>query len=93
MLAEQAAAMDAGAIAAKFHNTLAAAVVAVAQRSGRRRVLLSGGCFQNRLLTERVVTRLRAAGFQPYWHYNVPPNDGGLAVGQIIGAARSLRRP
>jgi len=51
--------------------------------TGETRVVLSGGCFQNRYLTERTVARLREAGFQPYWHQRVPPNDGGLALGQI----------
>ena len=79
-----------GEIAAKFHNTLAEAIVAVARHTGLARVALSGGCFQNRPLLERTVTRLRAAGFQPYWHQRVPPNDGGIALGQVMAA---LRRP
>ena len=56
--------------------------------SGKRRVVLSGGCFQNRYLTERTVQRLQAAGFRPYWHQRVPPNDGGIALGQIVAALR-----
>jgi hydrogenase maturation protein HypF len=79
-----------GKISAKFHNGLAEAVVAVAKRMGEPRVVLSGGCFQNRYLTERVVTRLRAEHFQPYWHQRVPPNDGGIALGQIVAARREL---
>jgi hydrogenase maturation protein HypF len=50
---------------------------------------LSGGCFQNRYLAERTVTRLRAEKFQPYWHQRVPPNDGGIALGQVAAARRS----
>ena len=73
---------------AKFHNALAEAVVAVARRTGERRVVLSGGCFQNRYLTERTVRRLQAEGFQPYWHQRVPPNDGGIALGQVVAALR-----
>ncbi len=75
-------------ISAKFHNTLAETVVAVAKNSGQNRVLLSGGCFQNRYLTERVVRRLREENYQPYWHRRVPPNDGGMALGQVIAAQR-----
>jgi hydrogenase maturation protein HypF len=75
-------------IAAKFHNSLAEAILAVAKESGERRVVLSGGCFQNRYLTERTILRLRAEGFQPYWHQRVPPNDGGIALGQIAAARR-----
>jgi hydrogenase maturation protein HypF len=78
-----------GRISAKFHNVLAEAVVAVAKRVGERRVVLSGGCFQNRYLNERTVRRLQAEGFQPYWHQRVPPNDGGIALGQIVAALRA----
>jgi hydrogenase maturation protein HypF len=76
-------------MAAAFHNTLAEVIVAVAQRLGEPRVVLTGGCFQNRYLTERAVRRLRAAGFRPYWHQRVPPNDGGLALGQVVAAFRA----
>jgi len=79
-----------GRIAAKFHNTLAAMIVAAAERLGERKVVLTGGCFQNRRLTERTVAGLRAAGFTPYWHQRVPPNDGGLALGQIAAFAHGL---
>ncbi len=78
-----------GRISAKFHNALAEAVVAVAKQVGERRVVLSGGCFQNRYLTERTVRRLQAEGFQPYWHQRVPPNDGGIALGQVVAALRA----
>ena len=79
-----------GEISAKFHNALAEVVVEVARRFGRHRVALSGGCFQNRYLTERIVTRLRAEKFQPYWHQRVPANDGGIALGQIFAARNNL---
>jgi hydrogenase maturation protein HypF len=78
-----------GRISAKFHNALAEAVVAVAKKTGERRVVLSGGCFQNRYLTERTVRRLQAEGFQAYWHQRVPPNDGGIALGQVVAARRA----
>jgi hydrogenase maturation protein HypF len=78
-----------GRISAKFHNALAEAVVAVAKKIGDRRVVLSGGCFQSRYLTERTVRRLQAEGFQPYWHQRVPPNDGGIALGQVVAAQRA----
>jgi hydrogenase maturation protein HypF len=77
-----------GYIAAKFHNTLAEMMVEVATASGQNKVLLSGGCFQNRYLTERAVRRLREEGFQPYWHQRVPPNDGGVALGQVAAVSR-----
>jgi hydrogenase maturation protein HypF len=89
VIADVQARVAAGRIAARFHNTLTRMIVAVARRSGQERVVLSGGCFQNRYLTERTVRRLREEGFRPYWHQRVPPNDGGIALGQIIAAARA----
>jgi hydrogenase maturation protein HypF len=77
-----------GIVSAKFHNALAEAIVTVAKHAGQNRVVLSGGCFQNRYLTERAVRRLQAEGFRPYWHQRVPPNDGGIALGQVVAALR-----
>lgn len=71
-------------IAARFHLTLAETIVQAARRTGERRVLLTGGCFQNKLLTELTVARLRQAGLAAYWHQRVPPNDGGIALGQVM---------
>ena len=79
-----------GVISVKFHNALAEGIVAMAKRAGQERVVLSGGCFQNRYLTERAVRRLQAEGFRPYWHQRVPPNDGGIALGQVIAALRQM---
>ena len=75
-------------IAAKFHNTLCEVIIEVAKRAGEHRVVLSGGCFQNKYLTERSIRRLREEGFRPYWHQRVPPNDGGIALGQVHAYAR-----
>jgi hydrogenase maturation protein HypF len=77
--------------ARKFHNTLAAAIAAVALRVGEPRVALSGGCFQNKYLTEAAVHHLSRAGLQVYWHQRVPPNDGGISLGQVMAAASALR--
>ena len=79
-------------IAARFHNTLVESIVAVARRADEERVLLTGGCFQNAYLLERAVRRLRGEGFRPYWPQRVPPNDGGLALGQVLAAVRALRK-
>ncbi len=81
-----------GVIATKFHNTLAEIVVAVACEIGEAKVVLTGGCFQNAYLAERCIARLRAEGFRPYWHQRVPPNDGGIALGQVVAAAAAMRR-
>ena len=79
-------------ISAKFHNTLAEIIVAVAKQIDQEKIVLTGGCFQNRCLTETTINRLIKEGFRPYWHQRVPPNDGGIALGQIISAARSQQR-
>jgi len=84
--------MSPGIIAVKFHNTVVEMIVDVAHQVGEKQIALTGGCFQNRCLTERTVHRLRAEGFEPHWHHMIPPNDGGIAAGQIVGARRTLIR-
>ena len=79
-----------GIMAARFHNALVDSIVAVAQAAGERRVALTGGCFQNRLLTERAAERLERAGFEVLLHRQVPPNDGGISLGQVAIAAARL---
>ena len=81
-----------GVMSARFHNALVEAMLAVARAVGEEKVALTGGCFQNKYLTERAVQRLRAAGFRPYWHQRIPPNDGGIALGQACAAARAMRQ-
>ena len=78
-------------ISARFHNALVEAIVCVAKQIAQPRIVLSGGCFQNRYLTERTVQRLHENGFRPYWHQRIPPNDGGIALGQIMAALRESR--
>ncbi|MFX4221917.1 MAG: carbamoyltransferase HypF [Thalassobaculum sp.] len=73
-------------IAAALHHGLAGSVVTVARRIGEPKVVLTGGCFQNVRLTETAVDALQSAGFAPLWHRELPPNDGGLAVGQAAWA-------
>jgi hydrogenase maturation protein HypF len=80
--------VPAGLISARFHNTLAEIIVSMAKNLRQKRVVLSGGCFQNKYLTERAIVRLSAEGFRPYWHQRIPPNDGGIALGQAVAAAR-----
>ncbi len=83
-----------GEIARSFHNTMAEAVVETCRKirteSGIDRVVLSGGVFQNKLLTEGVFTLLVKSGFYPFTQRLVPPNDGGVALGQAIIAGRSV---
>lgn len=73
-------------IAAKFHNTLTEIILTLAQRAGQKTVILSGGCFQNACLTTKAAKRLKSGGFAVYCHENIPPNDGGLALGQLVAA-------
>lgn len=79
---------EVGLISAKFHNTLVEIIITVARVVREQKIVLSGGCFQNKYLTERAVVRLREEGFKPYWHQRVPPNDGGIALGQVMAAMR-----
>jgi hydrogenase maturation protein HypF len=91
LLGDMEAGMPASTMASRFHAGLVAAVVAVAERVGAERVALTGGCFQNRLLTDRAAAALRREGFRPLVHRQVPANDGGLALGQVTVAAAVLR--
>jgi hydrogenase maturation protein HypF len=79
-------------IGSRFHATLADVIVRTCcrlrVRSGLERVALSGGVFQNVRLLRLAVDGLRRAGFHVYTHRQVPPNDGGLALGQAAIAAR-----
>jgi len=82
-----------GEIAARFHNTvidfILETVSRIAQRSGLQEVALSGGCFQNQLLVSGLLRGLTQQGLKPYIHHLVPPNDGGLSLGQAaVGLAR-----
>jgi hydrogenase maturation protein HypF len=86
MVGEVSDGVEAGLISVRFHNTLAGMIRAVAEFVGCPSVVLTGGCFQNRLLTESSVEQLTTAGFRTAWHQRIPPNDGGLAVGQILAA-------
>ncbi|MGR8951635.1 MAG: carbamoyltransferase HypF [Gammaproteobacteria bacterium] len=70
-------------IAKKFHNTLAEMILAVALRAGEQTIVLSGGCFQNACLVEKAVEKLNRSGFRVFRHQTIPPNDGGLALGQL----------
>jgi hydrogenase maturation protein HypF len=74
-------------IAARFHNTLVEIIVQIAKFASEEKVALSGGCFQNKFLTELAITRLRSEGFKVYWHQRIPPNDGGIALGQMAALA------
>jgi len=74
-------------IAQLFHNSLVEIILQVAQQQGITNVILTGGCFQNRYLIEKAINNLTCAGFQPFWNQQIPPNDGGIAAGQILACS------
>jgi hydrogenase maturation protein HypF len=79
---------ETGLIAAKFHNTLVSVITEICLRlrktEGVNRICLSGGTFQNMYLLEHAVPRLRQCGFEVFVNAKVPPNDGGIALGQAV---------
>lgn len=81
-----------GFISAKFHNTLVKMITVTAQLSEEEKIVLSGGCFQNKFLLERCVTQLMHYGFKVYRHQRVPTNDGGISLGQLASAAKILKK-
>jgi hydrogenase maturation protein HypF len=82
----------AAVISAKFHNTIAQVILEASKNirssSSLKDVVLSGGVFQNKYLTERSVTLLRQNGFNVFTNHLVPVNDGGISLGQLIIASK-----
>jgi hydrogenase maturation protein HypF len=73
-------------VAKKFHNTLVELSLKIIKTQNKsKNILLTGGVFQNRLLTELMISRLRNNGYSVFVHSKIPPNDGGLSVGQVVG--------
>lgn len=93
VLADRAAGVPVATVSGRFHNALADMAVAVAKMPKKPLpIVLSGGCFQNALLTERVNRRLSAAGFSVYNHHKTPPGDGCIALGQAAVALNAIHR-
>jgi len=96
IVAEVRAGVASPLIAARFHNTVAEAIVEVCRRlraeEKLNRVCLSGGTFQNMKLLARTLAGLRKLGFDVFMHAQAPPNDGGIALGQAVIATEILRR-
>ena len=86
----------AAVISARFHNTMAEVVLSATRLiwsyTGLETVALSGGVFQNRILTEATQFLLESDGFTVLTHSRVPPNDGGLALGQAVIAANKIAK-
>jgi hydrogenase maturation protein HypF len=94
LVADQQAGVPLGQMAARFHNGVAAMVVQVAGQMRREfgvsEVALSGGVWQNVTLLTLAVKLMEADGLTVYTHREVPPNDGGVALGQAVVAAARL---
>lgn len=103
MLLEDAAARamkDRGAdevdmLALEFHMQIVDIIMdqcrKISEKTGCRKVALSGGSFQNKIIMEEVLGQLRSEGFEPYYNISVSPNDGGIALGQSYIAAMSRK--
>jgi hydrogenase maturation protein HypF len=92
MFSEIARGWSAGEISARFHESLAALAATIAGAVGIRRVALGGGCFQNARLSRLVRARLEKEGFEVFCPRLVPPNDGGISLGQLaVAAARAMQ--
>jgi hydrogenase maturation protein HypF len=83
-------------LALSFHRTVIEALLSVAvmlrESTGLDRVVLSGGCFQNRILLSGLMEKLDERGFGVYFHRRVPTNDGGIALGQAVVAGARMKR-
>jgi hydrogenase maturation protein HypF len=83
-------------ISSKFHNTLAKIILnmclKIRKTSGLDRVALSGGVFQNSLLLENTYVLLDQNNFKVFTQHRVPPNDGGIALGQVVVANETAKK-
>jgi hydrogenase maturation protein HypF len=83
-------------ISGKFHRTIASLIIhtceTIRAKEGLNRLALSGGVFQNIFLLSLVTKGLRESGFEVYTHHLVPPNDGGISLGQaVVGHMRLFK--
>jgi hydrogenase maturation protein HypF len=96
LVARTRAGENSGPLARVFHDSVSAMLIEaarrVAERTGLDRVVLSGGCFANRLVLEAVSNGLASAGLAVFAHEHVPTGDGGIALGQAVVAAERRRR-
>jgi len=96
LLTDLAAGESVNRMARAFHEMLITMLTEtvrhVAAQTGLNRVVLSGGCFANRLLLEGMLDRLQREGLTVFIHRRVPTTDGGIALGQAVAAAERLAR-
>jgi len=97
VVADVEAGRDVALVSARFHATVAAMLRAAARRAREEtnleRIALSGGCFANARLVRLLATALEPDGFEVYLHRDVPPGDGGVALGQAYVAAARMCTP
>ena len=87
MIKEWLVEADGERLARRFHRTLLEMIRAMVRLSEEEMIVLTGGCFQNRVLLEGAIEVVREEGRVPFWHRVIPPNDGGIAAGQLWAAA------
>jgi hydrogenase maturation protein HypF len=96
IVSDSLAAQDKTVIAGRFHQSLAKGLtemcLSLRERTGLNLIALSGGVFQNGLFLRHLETRLENQGFEVLTHRLVPPNDGGLSLGQVAVAAARLAK-
>jgi hydrogenase maturation protein HypF len=84
--------VDVGLISGKFHNTMVQVIIEtvkkISQQTGIKKVALSGGSFQNRILLKKTEDSLKDANFAVFLQSLIPSNDGGIALGQLAIAAK-----
>jgi hydrogenase maturation protein HypF len=94
LLADVAAGLDPAVLSARFHGGIAQALVRAAlmaaERTHTAQAVLSGGCFMNRFLLTEVTRGLQAKGLAVHSHRDLPTNDGGISLGQALGARLAL---
>ncbi|MBN1759690.1 MAG: carbamoyltransferase HypF [Chitinispirillaceae bacterium] len=95
IVADRRRGVDIGTISTRFHATIIDVIVttcrSIRNNSGCGKVVLSGGCFQNRCIFEGTVRMLQENTFTVFTHHQIPCNDGGVALGQLVVAAVSGR--
>jgi hydrogenase maturation protein HypF len=93
IVVEMRSGVETAVIATRFHNTISWLVTHICQRirqeTSLNEVVLSGGVWQNSTLLHKTIPQLDAVGFDVYWHQQLPTNDGGLALGQAMIAAKN----
>jgi hydrogenase maturation protein HypF len=86
---------DVSLISAKFHNTVVQVILEVAEKMRRdasvNKVVLSGGVFQNKYLLGKTINNLEQNRFEVFTNHQVPVNDGGISLGQLVVASKTFK--